>query len=76
MVKFHEQVKRSVTKAVTFRMLILISDGIIIFAITHRYDVTLAVVFFSNFASTVLYFIHERIWNNIHWGKTQYQNRK
>lgn len=71
MVKFHEHLKRSITKAITFRLLILISDGIIIYAITHRYDVTLGVIFFSNFASTILYVVHERLWNNIHWGKVK-----
>lgn len=66
---FHERPGRSVVKAITFRLLILVSDGIIIFAITHRYDVTLGVMLFSNIASTVLYIFHERIWNGVHWGK-------
>lgn len=70
MARFHENVKRSITKAITFRLLILVSDGIIIYTITHRYDITLGVIFFSNIASTILFFIHERIWNKIHWGKT------
>lgn len=69
MSNFREHTKRSLVKAITFRILILISDGIIIFAITHRYDIALAVIFFSNFASTILYFIHERIWNKIRWGR-------
>ncbi len=69
---FYEHTSRSVVKAVTFRLLILVSDGIIIFAVTHRYDITLSVIFFSNLASTVLYVIHERIWNTIHWGKRRY----
>lgn len=68
-VVFHEFVQRSFVKAVTFRALILISDGIIIYAITHRYDTTFWVIFFSNLASTVLYFLHERVWDRIHWGK-------
>ncbi len=67
--KFFESSKRSIVKAVTFRFLILISDGIIIFAITRRYDVTIGVIFFSNLSSTALYFLHERVWNKIHWGK-------
>ncbi len=66
---FHEHNKRSIAKALTFRGIILISDGIIIFLITHRYDVAFAVIVFSNLASTVLYFFHERAWNKIHWGK-------
>jgi uncharacterized membrane protein len=68
-INFHEQNKRSLVKAITFRLLILISDGIIIFAVTHRYDITLSVIIFSNFSSTILYFFHERVWNKIHWGK-------
>lgn len=67
--KFHEHVRRSIAKAITFRSLVLISDGIIIFLITHRYDITLGVMIFSNIASTLLYILHERIWNNVHWGK-------
>lgn len=66
---FHEHASRSVVKAITFRLLILVSDGIIIFAITRRYDLTLGVMIFSNIASTLLYIFHERIWNGVHWGK-------
>lgn len=66
---FFEHSSRSLVKALTFRVLILISDSVIIFAITRRYDITLSVIFFSNLFSTVLYFIHERIWNKVHWGK-------
>ena len=69
--KFFEDTKRSITKAISFRVLIIISDAIIIFAITKRYDLTLGVLIFSNIASTIFYFIHERVWNKIRWGKGQ-----
>jgi len=69
-VKLHEHVKRSLIKALTFRFVIILSDSLIIFFITKRLDVTLGVLVFSNLASTVLYFMHERAWNNVHWGKT------
>jgi uncharacterized membrane protein len=69
-IKFHENVKRSIVKALTFRFLIICSDSTIIFAITRRFDETVGVIFFSNLASTIIYFIHERIWNKIHWGKS------
>ena len=67
--RFYEHTGRSVVKALTFRVLILFSDGIIIFAVTRRYDLTLSVIILSNLASTVLYVIHERLWNTVHWGK-------
>jgi len=67
--KFYEIAKRSILKAITFRLVILIADSLIIFFLTHRYDVTIAVVLISNFSSTILYVAHERVWNKIHWGK-------
>lgn len=70
-IQFQEDIKRSITKAITFRLLILCTDGIIILAITHRFDVALGVIFFSNIASTVVYLLHERLWNSILWGKAK-----
>jgi len=67
--KFHESVKRSLAKAITYRSFILISDGIVVYAITHRYDLTLGVIIVSNCLSTLIYILHERFWNEIHWGK-------
>ena len=69
MTKFSENVGRSLAKAITFRLLILAADGIIIFAITKRYDIALTVMFFSNLSSTILYFMHERMWDRLNWGK-------
>ena len=60
MKKLQESVKRSITKAITFRFIL---------AITHRFDVAIGVIFFSNIASTIIYFLHERLWTTIHWGQ-------
>jgi len=57
--------KRSLIKAVTFRVLIIIFDAFVIFFITRRFGITLGIIFFSNIVSTILYFVHERVWNNI-----------
>ncbi len=67
---FQEHYKRSILKAITYRFIILLSDGLIIFAITHQYDTTAKVIVLSNIASTIMYFAHERFWNGIHWGKS------
>lgn len=55
-----EHPKRSIVKAVTFRIAVMTSDFIIT-AITHRYEIALGVIAASNLASTVLYYLHERI---------------
>lgn len=67
--KTTESNKRSFTKSMTFRVLVIVSDAIITFAITHRYDITIGFVVFTNVASTVLYYLHERVWSHIQWGR-------
>jgi uncharacterized membrane protein len=67
--KFYETAARSVTKATTFRVLVIVSDIIVVFFLTHKYDLVISVVVFTNIASMVLYIFHERIWNLITWGK-------
>lgn len=66
---FHEKTSRSIAKSITFRAVILMADSLIIYLLTHRLDVTLGVMLFSNLSSTIIYFLHERAWNRIRWGK-------
>jgi uncharacterized membrane protein len=68
-IKYREKRQRSIVKALSYRTLIVMADGLVIFLITHRYDVALMVVVISNLYSTVLYFLHERLWDGIKWGK-------
>lgn len=64
-----EQRKRSILKAFTFRVLIIIIDGIAIYLITKRLDLTIGITALSNFYRTIIYYTHERLWNKIAWGK-------
>ncbi len=64
-----EKAQRSFTKSMTFRFLVVVSDAVITFAITHRYDITIGFVVFTNLASSILYYVHERIWAHISWGR-------
>jgi uncharacterized membrane protein len=66
---FKENAKRSLAKSITFRVLVITSDFVIISLITHRYDLALAVIIFSNLASATIYYLHERVWNKIKWGR-------
>ncbi len=67
--QFEESGKRSLVKAISYRCLILCTDAFVIAIITKSYAAVIAVVVISNISSTILYLIHERLWNNIHWGK-------
>ncbi len=64
-----ERVRRSVAKSISYRILIIISNFVIIFLITHRWDITLSVLIISNISSTILYYLHERFWTRIRWGR-------
>ena len=72
---FHETVLRSIGKAITFRIWIIILDFGVIYWFTSRIDLTLGVIILSNFSSTIAYFVHERTWNRIHWGKKHRNNK-
>ncbi len=68
-IKFIEHYKRSLTKAFTFRILALTADFLIISKLTGRNDVAIGIIIVSNFSSTILYFLHERLWNKVSWGR-------
>lgn len=67
--KFKETKERSITKSVTFRILVIASDLVVIYLLTRKVSATIAITIFTNLASTAFYFLHERIWNGISWGK-------
>lgn len=64
-----EQHRRSIVKSVTFRVVVIISDFTVITLITHRYDLAIGLIIATNAASATLYYIHERVWNKIKWGR-------
>ena len=67
---FHEKHSRSIVKAITYRCLIVLSDSIVVYIITKRLDITVGFIGVTSLINTALYFLHERAWNGIHWGKS------
>jgi uncharacterized membrane protein len=41
---------------------------VIITAVTHSYGVAFGVTVATNVGSTILYYLHERVWAKIRWG--------
>ena len=60
--------RRSVTKAATYRLVIMILDFTTIYLFTGTVRIALGFMIVSNIYTTVAYFIHERIWARIQWG--------
>jgi len=63
-----ETAKRSIAKALTYRVVILCLDFLAIYLFTHKVDVALGFMVVSNIYTTAGYFVHERIWARIQWG--------
>lgn len=60
---------RSVIKAVGYRILLIISNGIVVYSVTKRIDITLGVSLLTTMLNTAIYYLYERFWNKINWGK-------
>ena len=64
-----ETVRRSVVKTLSYRLVILVLDFTSIYLFTGKIKVAFGFMIVSNVYTTVCYFLHERIWDRIKWGK-------
>ena len=62
--------RRSLIKAVTYRILIMCLDFVTIYAFTGMVRVAIGFMIVSNIYTTVAYILHERLWARIKWGIT------
>ena len=66
---FRERWTRSLSKAVTYRIVILILDFTSVYILTGKFEIALGFMLVSNIYTSVAYYIHERAWNRTNWGK-------
>jgi len=59
---------RSVTKTITYRILIMSLDFVTIYLFTGAVRVAFGFMIASNVYTTIGYLLHERIWARISWG--------
>ncbi len=64
----HASKKRSVVKAITYRVIIVCLDFLVIYLLTGKVMTAAAFMVVSNIYTTVAYFLHERVWAGIKWG--------
>lgn len=68
-----ETLKRSLVKTVSYRLLILILDFLCVYLFTKQLKIALGYTIVSNIYTTLGYFLHERVWDKIKWGKIVYR---
>ncbi len=66
---FKEYWTRSLAKAVTYRIIIIILDFTAVYLLTGKFEIAFWFMAISNVYTSVAYYAHERIWNGISWGR-------
>ncbi|MBI2798076.1 DUF2061 domain-containing protein [Candidatus Saccharibacteria bacterium] len=64
-----ETTGRSVVKSITYRICIIISIFIVSYVTTGKLDTTLQITGITTVTGIIIYFIHERVWSLIRWGR-------
>jgi len=65
----HETHKRSVGKALSWRILGTVITGSIVFIFTGKLSISFGVAGIEFFSKLAAYYIHERMWNMVGRGK-------
>ncbi len=68
--------KRSMTKALIWRVLSLGITFAVSIAITKNLSVALSISLFDTVIKMVVYYYHERYWSVIKWGRKKHKKHK
>ncbi len=60
---------RSIVKAVSYRVVIVISIFLITLFTTGKLASALQITGITAITGTILYYLHERVWARINWGR-------
>ena len=60
---------RSIVKAITWRITASLDTFFISYIITGRFDWATSIAFFEIITKSILYYLHERGWNKVNWGR-------
>jgi uncharacterized membrane protein len=63
-----ESSRRSLVKAITYRVLIVILDFLTVYLLTGAVHVAVGFMVISNLYTSLAYLAHERLWARIRWG--------
>ena len=63
---------RTIVKAISWRVIATLTTMIIVFLFTRRLILTLGVGLAEVTAKITFYYLHERIWSRISWGRSKH----
>lgn len=62
-----EQKIRSVVKSVSWRLVATLNGFLVAFVLLNDFKQSMKISVIANISGMLLYYFHERIWNNINW---------
>lgn len=62
--------QRSLAKSLTWRFVAVVSTFVIAYVMTQDVSFATSITVVSNIVNFVLYYIHERFWLQIKWGRS------
>ena len=65
----NETKKRSLVKSTTYRIVVVLTDFTVLYLLTGKTDISVVFTVISNTYTWIFYYLHERIWNKISWGR-------
>lgn len=68
---FKESKRRSIIKTLSWRFWATLTTAILVYIFTGKIELAVAVGGIEIVIKMILYFLHERIWNNVNFGKKQ-----
>ncbi|MFI5303660.1 MAG: DUF2061 domain-containing protein [Nitrospiria bacterium] len=66
--------RRSIVKAVTYRIVIMCLDFAAIYLFTRKIEVAVGFMIASNIYTSAAYVVHERLWAKVKWGISEKTN--
>lgn len=61
--------KRSILKTIAYRILSFAVTSIIVFIVTRQIGLSLSIGLFDTGSKLIVYYLHERAWNSINFGR-------
>ena len=61
-------ISRTLIKAIIFRIFVTLLGFVVAYVVTRDINISLRIFVIHALAATVLYIVHEKIWERIDWG--------
>ncbi|MCD6406378.1 DUF2061 domain-containing protein [Candidatus Aerophobetes bacterium] len=63
--------KRSLVKALTYRVIVTLVAFLLAYHYTESVEKSIQIIVYYYLGSVIIYFLHERLWLRIRWGREE-----